>query len=1134
MKKLSLTMTCIILIIALTGGTTVHAISSDKESTGESSEALSQISIFAGSGQFDHADGDALSASFRAPYSIVTLPDGRVLVSDSGNQKIRSIHNGEVSTYAGISFENDEYGIPLGGWSDGVRELSAFSRPSGMAADDEGNVYIADADYNLIRKISKDGEATTIAGNGFMGAKDGEGTTARFAYPQDIAIAKDGTLYVADTLNHAIRKITAEGKVSTLNARSTRTVEVVDGSVEWAGDYRDGKIRHAKFNEPSGLAIDSKGNLYVSDAGNQLIRYIDFSANTVTTVAGDKNHSSTISQSDAMYATGGYSDGNALEASFNFPKGLVVTKENGVIIADSLNHSIRYLIDGHVTTIAGDFHNPTDVAIMQDGSLMVADSYNNMVRQIKEYTPYINLPNNNYIAEAGYSEAVDGHNKSDIPREALIEEVKGVVHIRRAGGAKEFRAFAGISLYNGDHIRTAANSSVIIRLLDTGDQITVDNKAWMYISDLRNKSSNKITKLFVWSGSIWVSASTLENSDDKFDITTTTAVMSIRGTTLLVGVDPATGESRFFIASGLGKVSRITNNSDDSTTLNPGQSVILITDFDDENLNDLNNIVYLESLLANTSSVVIEAIIANKKKIDMENEDYMLKLLDNDASRTQEEINRINQNLDNLIGNILNKAIEKNIVSEEEINRLIQSANEASDNKFSLENTKLLVLSDSEKAKQEKFELLEAARKKKQEEAQSKRDELKKQNEELKQKLQAQLEKQKQEKEKAAEAAKQKAEEEFKNKLTSEAAKLAIEARMKAKEEVREMQQAIASKSTNPTPTPPPSIPDPAPVPAPNPDPVPAPNPDPDLPVILSVKSIMDFTTIEVEYGASQPNVPKKANIVLSDDSEVEIPILWSGVINVNTAGMQSLIGKLDLSGFGHVSPTDLTATFHVIVKDAPTLTIESIIAIDASTLTVKFAGLDSLVITLTASLTHNQSEVTFTYAGKEYNGILETPWEDQLVVDQLIAADIDREILELPSVSEIELDDELKVVAVRDRYFNLTNAQQLLVTKLSILESAEARIADLREELHGKVIEVAEFDTIYVNHGASPPELPKHAILILDNNSEVYVPVDWLGGIDVNVIGIQTISGTMDISDLEQAPPADLNVTVTIVIIAG
>lgn len=422
MKRLSRTMICIVITMMLIGSTAVNAISPGQGLRGNQNEILSRVSTFAGNGAFAQEEGSALSASFRTPYSIVTLPDGTVLVSDSRNQLIRQIAGGEVKTYAGITFELDEFGIPEGGWSDGDKELAVFYHPSGMAADADSNVYIADAENNLIRKISASGKVTTVAGDGFIGDQDGMRQNARFNYPQDVAVAKDGTLYVADTLNHLIRKITVNGEVSTLNAPSIRPVEVVAGSVELAGDYLDGNLEDAKFNEPSGLALDSKGNLYVSDTGNQLIRYIDFAANKVTTVAGNLQQGSAVSQSNALYAAGGYADGSALEASFNFPKGLAVTEENGVLIADSLNHTIRYLLDGQVTTLAGDLngshgningingynrlHNPTDVAVQQDGSILIADSYNHLIRQLTLYHLAEDLPHNDQVKVVVDSEVV--------------------------------------------------------------------------------------------------------------------------------------------------------------------------------------------------------------------------------------------------------------------------------------------------------------------------------------------------------------------------------------------------------------------------------------------------------------------------------------------------------------------------------------------------------------------------------------------------------------------------------------------------------------------------------------------------------------------------------------------------------
>jgi hypothetical protein len=163
-----------------------------------------------------------------------------------------------------------------------------------------------------------------------------------------------------------------------------------------AGGFADGPITQALFNEPSGLALDSQGNLYVSDTGNQRIRYINFAEGTVTTVAGGGDYAE-----NALYVEGAYVDGPAAEARFNSPKGIAADRDGGVYIADSLNHSIRYLKDGRVTTVVGNaageygsrngidekalLDYPADVALDPNGDLYVADLYNNKIRKVEFY-----------------------------------------------------------------------------------------------------------------------------------------------------------------------------------------------------------------------------------------------------------------------------------------------------------------------------------------------------------------------------------------------------------------------------------------------------------------------------------------------------------------------------------------------------------------------------------------------------------------------------------------------------------------------------------------------------------------------------------------------------------------------------
>lgn len=287
MRKVYRRLIVAVMSFTLIGGTAAGAAGIQSELyLGDSHEALSKVTVFAGSGEFDDWDGAASEASFRMPQGIAVLKDGSVLVADTRNHLIRQVKNGEVSTYAGLMLDGEDYGTPEGAWHDGAKEDAVFNGPSGMDTDLEGNIYIADTENHRIRKISKDGMVTTVAGDGIIGNEDGIGNEAGFYHPQDVAVVADGTLYVADTLNHLIRQITADGQVTTLNAASDRVVEVIGGYAVPAGDYADGELSTAKFNDPTSIAIDHKGNLYVSDTGNRVIRYIDLAKRTVTTAAG--------------------------------------------------------------------------------------------------------------------------------------------------------------------------------------------------------------------------------------------------------------------------------------------------------------------------------------------------------------------------------------------------------------------------------------------------------------------------------------------------------------------------------------------------------------------------------------------------------------------------------------------------------------------------------------------------------------------------------------------------------------------------------------------------------------------------------------------------------------------------------
>jgi sugar lactone lactonase YvrE len=218
-----------------------------------------QVSTVAGDpeGSAGYTDGQGAEARFNNPDAVAVDSDGNVLVADSRNHCIRKVApDGTVSTLAGTPEE--------AGCQDGPAHEAGFNGPQGVAVDQEGNVFVADTCNGTIRKISREGAVSTLAGSaeGESGHVDGAGDTARFDAPVGLAVDADGTIVVADNENQSIRKVTPEGVVSTLagptasergNPRSSRT------------GYADGPANTARFDSLFAVAIDADGNVLVAD-----------------------------------------------------------------------------------------------------------------------------------------------------------------------------------------------------------------------------------------------------------------------------------------------------------------------------------------------------------------------------------------------------------------------------------------------------------------------------------------------------------------------------------------------------------------------------------------------------------------------------------------------------------------------------------------------------------------------------------------------------------------------------------------------------------------------------------------------------------------------------------------------------
>ena len=315
------------------------------------------VSTLAGSSARGSADGAGAAAQFNYPTSVALDNAGNLYVSDTYNHKIRKITStGVVSTLAGSS----------GGYTDGTGTAAKFKLPRGVAVDKDENVYVSDSGNHKIRKITPNGVVSTLAGSS-GGYADGTGTAAKFKNPYGIAVDKDENVYVADYMNHKIRKITSTGVVSTLA-----------GSI--SGD-KDGIGMEAQFQNPYGIAVDKDENVYVADYINHKIRKIT-STGVVSTLAG----------SGAM----GFADGTGTSAKFKFPLGVAVDGDGNVYVGDKNNNKIRKITStGVVSTLAGStagfadgtgtaaqFYYPSGVAVDKDGNVYVSDYVNHKIRKI--------------------------------------------------------------------------------------------------------------------------------------------------------------------------------------------------------------------------------------------------------------------------------------------------------------------------------------------------------------------------------------------------------------------------------------------------------------------------------------------------------------------------------------------------------------------------------------------------------------------------------------------------------------------------------------------------------------------------------------------------------------------------------
>jgi uncharacterized protein (TIGR03437 family) len=436
---------------------------------------------------FSGDGGPAVNAQLNSPQGLAVDSAGNLYIADAGNNRVRMVTAaGIVYTFAGNGQPGTYYAV--GEW--GPAPQANLHMPSGVAVDKAGNVYIADTGNNSIREVTADGRIHTIAGFTFAGyAGDGGlATLAEFRGPQDVALDSSGNIYIADTGNAYIRKITSDGIINIIAG---------NGTIGYSGDA--GVATKAGLFQPYSVAVDSAGDVYIAETADCRVRMIDTKGN-INTIAG--------------LGSPGFAGetGQAAAAQLNTPTGVAVDSAGNLYVADSLNGRVRKITQSaSISTVAGNgrysfsgdggaatkaqMYLPQAVAVDASGNRYIADTGNHVVRKVAANGTIVTIAGNG-TAGFGGDGASGAAAQLNTPTGVAVDK-SGNVYIADSGNqrVRKVASDGSISTFAGNGTAgfagdggAAANAQ-----LYTPFGLAVDPSGNLYIAELGNSRVRKVS-----------------------------------------------------------------------------------------------------------------------------------------------------------------------------------------------------------------------------------------------------------------------------------------------------------------------------------------------------------------------------------------------------------------------------------------------------------------------------------------------------------------------------------------------------------------------------------------------------------------------------------------------------------------